>query len=66
MKRNTHSQKAKEYGIDLTLIEANLKLSYSERIKALERALKLCANLKEAGEKYYARLRKPSKYTDKE
>lgn len=61
MKKETHSKKAEKYGIDLSLIEANLKLSYTERIIRLQKAIDLFSTLKSAGEKHYAGLRKNPK-----
>ena len=65
MKDGIHSKKAREYGIDTSLIESNLKLSYTERIIQLQKALDLFFILKSAGKKYYAKLRKDTEKLNK-
>lgn len=58
-----HSQKsawerAKKYGIDTTLLEINLKKTFTQRVIDHQSALELAETLRAAGEKYYAKSRK--------
>jgi hypothetical protein len=39
---------AKEYGVDLTLLAANLALTPEERVRAMESALRLIEDVREA------------------
>lgn len=52
-------EKAKKYGIDMSLIEANLRLTPTERAKALQRSIAFLKALRDAGIKYYEGIRKP-------
>ena len=54
-------EKAKEYGVDTTLLEVNLKKTPTERVLALQSALALALELRQAGVRYYAKLRKARK-----
>lgn len=49
-------KKAKKEGIDLSLIDANLELSYTNRAILHQKALNLVLELKKAGSTYYERL----------
>ena len=45
---------AREYGCDMSIIDANLRKTPEERIIAHEMALDLARALREAGRRYYA------------
>jgi hypothetical protein len=45
---STKEQQAKAYGIDLSLLEANLMRTPEERLMALERAIELVTELRRA------------------
>lgn len=45
---STEEQQAKAYGIDLTLLAANLMRTPEERLMALERAIELVKELRKA------------------
>lgn len=47
-------KRAKEYGIDLSLLKANLKKTATERVLDHQRALDFRLALEEAGRRYYA------------
>ncbi|MFH1729187.1 MAG: hypothetical protein ABIA04_12305 [Pseudomonadota bacterium] len=51
-------QNAEEYGIDLTLIDENLKKTPTERLLALQDLVNFMQTLKKSGKEYYAKLRK--------
>lgn len=51
-------KRAQNAGIDTTLLEINLKKTYTERFKDNESAWKLAQMLALAGTKYYAKSRK--------
>ncbi len=53
-------QVAKKYGIDITLLKANLDKSPTQRVRDHLSALELAKKLRIAGRKYYARIRKAS------
>ncbi len=53
-------QVAKKYGIDITLLKANLDKSPTQRLRDHLSALELAQKLRTAGQKYYARIRKAS------
>ncbi len=54
-------EKAKKYGVDTSLLEANLQKSPTERVLALQNAVALAGSLQQAGSAYYAKLRKTHK-----
>lgn len=57
-RRRTAWERAKAYGIDTTLLEANLALSYSERAMQMLHALDLMQALQQAGAQHYAKHRR--------
>ena len=57
-------KKAKEFGIDTSLLEANLMKSYTQRIIDFQKAFMLMDALKKAGNKYYGRLQKTDRSTN--
>ncbi len=52
--RSSARQRAKEYGVDTTLLEASLEKTPTERARDLEETLEFAEKLREAGRKYYA------------
>lgn len=60
-RRRTAWERAKAYGIDTTLLEANLALSYSARVLQMLHALELMQALQQAGAQYYAKHRRTPK-----
>lgn len=60
-KTSNHWERAKRYGIDMSIIDANLQKTPTERAITHQAALELALTLREAGRKYYARLSKTSK-----
>ena len=50
MKLKRHQKAAKNYGIDLSLLESNLRLSPTDRVIAHEKALEFALLLRQAGE----------------
>jgi hypothetical protein len=50
--RGSNLAKAKEYGVDLTLLVENLSLTPTERAKKLSRGAKAMQALRLAGERY--------------
>ncbi len=54
-------EKAKEYGVDTTLLELNLERSPTERVAALQDSILFANSLARAGERYNARLQKADK-----
>lgn len=50
-----------KHGIDITLLEANLERTPTERVLALQDAVALAERLRLAGQRYYAKLRKNNK-----
>lgn len=57
-RKNSYIEKAKKFGIDISLIEINLKRTPTERVIALQNALTFAEALSQAGANYYAKLRK--------
>ncbi|MFH1654470.1 MAG: hypothetical protein ABIE74_10530 [Pseudomonadota bacterium] len=51
---------ADKYGIDISLIDANLSLTPTERVIFLQNALNLSNEIKKAGKKLYEGLQKSS------
>ena len=49
-KGTQHRKHAQEYGIDLSLLESNLKMAPSERVIAHQKALEFALLLRQAGE----------------
>lgn len=60
-RKKTAWERAQAYGIDTTLLEANLDLSHTERALQLMHALELVRELQQAGKRYYAQHRRTSK-----
>lgn len=59
MRKNCSTwEKAQKFGVDTTLIDANLRKTPTERVQALQGALALADKLRLAGAGYYAKLRK--------
>lgn len=54
-KQTQAEKKAKEYGIDPSLTEFNLSLSYEERLEQHQRALELALALRKAGRDLYGK-----------
>lgn len=51
-------EEAKREGIDVTLLEWNLKKTPTERVRYMQSAIDLAEKLKEAGRRYYAQRKK--------
>lgn len=49
-------KQAEKFGIDMSLLEANLTMSYTQRVINFQKALILFETLKKAGKAYYDRL----------
>ena len=49
-------ERAVSYGIDVSILDANLRLTPTERLIAHQRALETALALREAGARYYAGL----------
>ncbi len=47
---------AKKYGIDLSLLETNLSLSFEERLERHQAALELVQEMEKARERVYSKL----------
>lgn len=62
----TKWKKAKEYGIDISLLELNIQKSVMERIMDHQKALELVLALIESGRKYYAGLQKTDRKSDRQ
>jgi hypothetical protein len=57
-KRCSKWQEAKRFGVDMSLLEANLAKTPTQRVRDHLSALELAQKLSKAGEKYHARIRK--------
>ncbi len=53
-------EEAEKAGFDLSLVDANLRLSYEERAMRHAAALEFALELREAGRVYYARAAPPA------
>ncbi len=64
-KKTTDSnwQKAGKWGIDLTILDANLRKTPTERVMTHQAALEAFLAFREAGNKFYARHSKTPKVT---
>lgn len=54
-------KEAEEYGIDLSIIDSNLRMTPTERLIAHQAALETVSCFREAGRAYYARQSKTNK-----
>ena len=55
-----------KFHIDITLLEANLERTPTERVKVLQSAVAFAEQLRLAGAEYYAKLRKNNKTADRQ
>lgn len=59
--KNSAWERARRYGVDVSLLEMNLKKTPTERVTALQNAISFTCELAKSGAEYYARLRKTDK-----
>ena len=62
---NSKWQQAKDYGIDMTLIDANLQKSFDERLNTLQSMLDFALELRRAGNKLHAKISSDTQTSDR-
>jgi len=60
VRKKSRWQVAEEFGVDTTLLQVNLEKSPTQRVRDHLSALELADRLRNAGRRYYARIRKAS------